>query len=244
MKGVFRFLVLPLCLTYPLSAQQTITVSTSYQNLLSNSEGTGMLDLIVTEAFRRIGIRADIIYTPTEQSLHDVNAGVLEAEINRVEGMEAQYPNLLRVPEPNMVMHFVAFSNRNLAVDGWDSLKAYDIGLVRGWKILEEHTAGQPGVYTLPTEVELFTMLDKGRIDAALYADLTGYAALRDLGIRGVRHLEPPLASRNMYLYLHRSRAELAEKLASALRDMKADGTYDAITADVRRRYGLPLSDN
>jgi len=38
------------------------TISTSYQNLFSNAEGKGMLDRILTEAFRRIGFKVEIVY--------------------------------------------------------------------------------------------------------------------------------------------------------------------------------------
>lgn len=215
----------------------TISISTSYNNLLSNPEGTGMLDRTTAEAFRRIGYEAELVYTQTEKALHDVDAGILDAEINRIGGMEKEYPNLVRVPEPNMTMRFVAFSSSPLEITDWQSLEDYDIGIVRGWKILEAHTAGFPSVTFVPTEVELFTMLEKGRIDAALYAELTGYAALRDLDYSGIRHIEPPLAERDMYLYLHRSLKELALPLAEALRDMKRDGTYDRIAEETLDQY-------
>lgn len=221
-------------------AQDVFTISTSYQNLLSNSAGKGMLDRILVEVFRRIGREVEIVYTPTERSLLDVNAGLFDAEINRVEGMELQHPNLRRVAEPNMTMEFVAFSSQPIAIHGWESLRPLDVGLVKGWKILETNTAGFPGVVMVPTEVELFTMLRKGRIDVALYDVLTGYVVLNDLGIKGVTHLSPPLATRDMFLYVHKKHEGLLDELASTLRSMKADGTYGRIVAEVKAECGLP----
>jgi polar amino acid transport system substrate-binding protein len=222
-------LVLLALLTASLSGEEAFTISTSYQNLLSNPEGTGMLDRMLTEAFHRIGIRAEIVYTPTGSSLSDVNAGILDAEINRITGMEKSYPNLIMVPEPNMTMDFVAFSLQPFDSDGWESIRNLDIGLVRGWKILEDNTAGFPHVIRVPTEVELFTMLNKERLHIALYDRLTGYAVLRDLGIDRVHHLDPPLASRDMFLYVHEKHEGIVGSIALALREMKADGSYDAI---------------
>jgi polar amino acid transport system substrate-binding protein len=184
---------------------------------------------MLTEAFHRIGIRAEIVYTPTGSSLSDVNAGILDAEINRITGMEKSYPNLIMVPEPNMTMDFVAFSLQPFDSDGWESIRNLDIGLVRGWKILEDNTAGFPHVIRVPTEVELFTMLNKERLHIALYDRLTGYAVLRDLGIDRVHHLDPPLASRDMFLYVHEKHEGIVGSIALALREMKADGSYDAI---------------
>ncbi|MFP4482894.1 MAG: substrate-binding periplasmic protein [Thermovirgaceae bacterium] len=212
--------------------EQPFTVSTSYKSLLSNPEQTGMLDLIVKEAFHRIGIEAEIVFTPTERSLADVDAGLLDAELNRIEGMEKNFPNLVMVPEPNMVMNFVAFSKKDYCIDGWESIRDLHVGLVKGWKILEENTKGFPHVVTVPTETELFNMLDMDRIDIALYSKLTGYEQIYLRGFEGIRHLEPPLESRNMYLYLHKKHSDLIEPLARALKSMKEDGTWDRIVKD------------
>lgn len=214
------------------AGEDEFTVSTSYKSLLSNPEQTGMLDRLVKEAFRRIGLRAEIVFTPTERSLVDVNAGLVDAELNRIEGMERNFPNLVRVPEPNMTMHFVVFAKNPYPVHGWKSIESLHIGIVRGWKILEKNTQGFPHVILVPTETELFTMLEKDRIDVALYDKLTGYEHLTQRGFVGIRHLEPPLASKDMYLYLNKKHEGLAIPIAEALKGMKQDGTYDRIVRD------------
>lgn len=226
---LFMF-VRPLSADFP--EQDPFTISYSYQNLLSNSEGTGMLDRILHEAFRRLGIEMEIVFIPTEKSLVDANAGVVDAEINRIEGMEKSFPNLVRVPEPNMVMHFVAFSKNKFEIEGWESLRGLYTGIVKGWKILERNTEGFPNVIYTPTEFELFRMLEKDRLDIALYSLLTGYAVLDNMGYENIRDLHPPLASREMYLYVHKKHADLVEDIAAALRSMKSDGTYDRIVAE------------
>jgi polar amino acid transport system substrate-binding protein len=210
----------------------TFKISTSYKSLLSNPEQTGMLDRLMKEVFRRIGRHVEIVFTPTERSLVDVNAGLLDAELNRIAGMEKSFPNLVQVPEPNMTMHFVAFAKKPCPIGGWNSLKNLHIGIVRGWKILEDNTQGFPHVILVPTETELFTMLEKDRIDVALYDKLTGYEQLGLRGFTDIRHLEPPLASRDMFLYLNQKHKDLAAPVADALRAMKADGTYDRIVRE------------
>lgn len=230
---LFLLVIFALSLSLSAFSQEAFTISTSYQNLLSNDRKDGLLDRVITEAFRRIGIEVEIVYTPTARSLADVNAGLYDAELNRIAGMEAQYPDLRRVPESNMVMDFVAFSNRDIPMDGWESLRNLDIGIVKGWKILETNTVGFPGVVKVPTEIELFRMLGKGRLDVALYDRLTGYAVLGDLGLQDIAHLEPPLASLEMYLYVHRKHEAILPAIAGSLRTMKADGTYDRIVSEV-----------
>ena len=227
-------LILLLVLMFPLGAQQVFTISSSYNNLLSNPEGQGLLDRLMTEAFHRLGIPVKIVYVETARSLIDVNAGVFDAEINRIEGLDQSYPHLIRVPEPNMEMHFIAFAKDDLDLTAWADLEPYRVGLVRGWKILEENTRTLPMVYTVSNEVQLFRMLGAGRIDVALYAKRTGNAVLESLGLTGIRHIDPPLESCPMYLYLHESRAGLIEPIAGILRQMKADGSYAAIMGENR----------
>ncbi len=237
-RQIFGLIVLSMIFTYVLHGENRIyTVSTSYNNLLSNEKHDGMLDRIIQETFRRAGLECMIVYRQTDQSLFDVNAGLLDAEINRIAGMEASFPNLLHLTEPNMTMHFVAFAKREFPIDGWRSIRNLNVGVVRGWKILEWHTDGFPKVVYVPTEKELFRMLDLGRLDIALYSKLTGYAALREYKYQNIRHLEPPLESQEMFLYLHSKNSHLIPGLDAALKSMKNDGSYDRIVRETLDRY-------
>ena len=61
------------------------------------------------------------------------------------------------------------------------------------------------------------------------HADLpVVYLCRRELAL-DARLLEPPLASTEMFIYLHRKHAPLAGKLAAALAAMKQDGSYRRI---------------
>lgn len=226
------FVLLSLPVSSALAKDKTVRVSTSYKTLLSTPEQTGMLDQIIIEAFRRIGVKAEVVFTPTERSLVQVNYGELDCELNRTEGMEQLFPNLCRVPEPNMVMHFVAFAKKPFPISGWDSLRELRVGYVSGWKILEHNTNGFPNVTHVLTPEQLFQMLEMDRIDVALYAKLTGYERIKALGYDNIRHLDPPLASKSMFLYLNKKHKDLAAPLAKALKDMKYDGTYERIVRD------------
>ncbi|MBG0789794.1 MAG: transporter substrate-binding domain-containing protein [Desulfovibrionaceae bacterium] len=211
-----------------------LRISTSYDSPLSTPSQSGMLDRIIKEACCRVDVGCEIVHTSTERSLVVVNQGLLDGEINRIEGMENSFPNLVRVPEPNMRMHFVAFATRDIPISGWDSIRKLRVGLVSGWKILERNTEGFPRLTKLTKIGNLFRMLELGRLDVVLYSKLSGYEQIRNLGYRDIRHLSPPLCSKDMFLYLHKNHAELAVPLAAALREMKRDGTWDAIVKETR----------
>ncbi|MDO8934039.1 MAG: hypothetical protein Q7U97_16730, partial [Rhodocyclaceae bacterium] len=57
-----------------------------------------------------------------------------------------------------------------------------------------------------------------------------GNHIIRERGIKA-KMLQPPLATTEMFMYLHTKHARLVEPAARALRAMKADGTYQRIAA-------------
>ena len=76
---------------------------------------------------------------------------------------------------------------------------------------------------------QLFRLLNLKRIDVALYERWLGLALLRQQDIKDVRMLEPILANKEMFIYLHRRHAALVPKLAAALSAIKAEGLYQRL---------------
>ncbi|WP_319760562.1 transporter substrate-binding domain-containing protein [Maridesulfovibrio sp.] len=243
MKYFAAIVIFMLCFvsSHVCAGEKIYRISTSYKTLFSTPDQAGMLDRIVNEAFRRIGLKSKVVFTPNERSLISVNEGMFDAEINRVAGMEKKFPHLIQVPEPNMTMHFVAFATKDIPISDWESLRPYKIGLEKGWKILEQNTHNFPHVKRLMSANQLFLMLDKERLDVALFSKMLGYEWIKKLDCNRIKHLEPPLASKDMFLYLHKDNKELAKPLAKALREMKRDGTYDRI---VQETTGFLLDKN
>ncbi|NNG00811.1 MAG: transporter substrate-binding domain-containing protein [Desulfobacteraceae bacterium] len=79
-------------------------------------------------------------------------------------------------------------------------------------------------------------LLDRGRIDLAVFSRYFGLYVIRQLGLKGIRVLEPPLAVRPMFLYLHRKHMRLIPLLTAALVAMKTDGTF----TEIRQKTLLP----
>lgn len=214
----------------PAQARPPMIIGTSYKVLLSTPEQDGLLDTIAKEAFFRCGIHIELPYLPAERSLLAANAGLHDGELNRVAGLEKLYPNLVRIDESMMEFRFVAFRKTgNMSISDWQSLAPYRIGIVKGWKILEENAGDLPAVTFVNSAQQLFTLLELGRIDIALYGDLLGRAQLQAMHIEDYTVLDPPLAVREMYMYLHRKHRELVPQVRDALRAMKQDGTYDRL---------------
>ena len=226
---LFAITVLSLCSLNIAHAQQKYVMCTTLAPPLSTPQHDGMLDSIVSEAFRRSNATVEFIVTPSERGLVNANSGVADGDVNRVGGLSRIYQNLLQVAESNMQYEFIAFTTAdNMRIDGWGGLKPLRVGFITGWKILEENVVAS-SVTKVEAPIQLFEMLAKGRVDVVIYDRWGGSYYLKELNVVGARPVEPPLATREMYMYLNKKHEALARELADSLRKMKLDGTHQSI---------------
>jgi len=144
--------------------------------------------------------------------------------------MEKIYPNLIRVPEKLIDWHFVAYSKQPLDLtNGWESLANKNIAFITGWKIFEQHSPRSATVTKVRNADQLFTLLNKNRTDIALFNLAGGNYLIDKLHLEDVKAQSPPLAVREMFIYLNKKHSQLVPELARALSDMKTDGTYAKI---------------
>lgn len=215
-----------------------LTLNSAVAQPLTNDSKTGFLDIIATEAFKRNGLQLTLVQLPPERGLRNANAGIDDGELVRVGGMERLYPNLVPVPEKMMEQEFVAFTkNPSITIDGWDSLKPFSIGYIKGWKIYEINVPQGTDVIQVTDAEQLFSLLDKGRIDVALYTRYMGLEIIRHRQIAGARYMFPPLATKAMFMYLHESHANLVPGITSALATMKAQGIYQREFDKIKAAY-------
>lgn len=208
----------------------TLILSDTYEAPYTTVAGDGFLDIIAGEAFRRAGLSMTFIRVPPERALLNANAGIEDGVSARIAGLEKTYPNLVPVPEHILLFHFVAFTQRaDLPKADWQTISPLEVGHIRGWKIFEQNLTPQTRVTIVDTAEQLFEMLDLGRIDVALYERWLGLALAAKRGLRNVRMVEPPLAERPMFIYLHKRHADAVPRLADALRAIKAEGLYTRV---------------
>ncbi|MDA0997660.1 MAG: hypothetical protein O2944_05575, partial [Proteobacteria bacterium] len=157
-----------------------LTLNSTIAAPFTNETKSGFLDIIATEAFKRNGLRLSLVQLPPERGLRNANAGIEDGELVRVGGMERLYPNLVLVPEKMLDMDFVAFTKKSsITIDGWINLKPFSIGYIKGWKIYEMNVPQGTDVIQGPDAEQLFSLLDKGRIDVALYTRFMGLEIIR-----------------------------------------------------------------
>lgn len=196
----------------------------------ATKDDTGFQDLIVDEAFRRIGLKGRVeFYEASARALINANDGIDHGVAMRIKGLDKKYPNLVRVPERLVENDFVAYStDLDFTTDSWEDLLPYVVAYINGWLVFERNLNIEQQKTAVREPRQMFDMLNRGRVDVVLYERWQGLQRAKETGVRVKSH-EPPLASVDMYMYVHKKYAQLAPKLAQALRAMKADGTYQAI---------------
>lgn len=194
------------------------------------ADDTGTLHYfpILEEAYKRLGIEIVAVPLPAERALRVADSGLTDGETVRIEGLEALYPNLVRVPEPVASVKVKAFTTgKTFPVTGWESLRSYSICYMHGLKLYEQGTQGMNRISAMGLENALRLLRD-GMCEVAV---LSPYAwiLVDSLNFGPMLELEPPIAAYDLYHYVHRRHADLVPLLAEELRKMKQEGVIEAI---------------
>jgi len=209
-----------------------------------NDVGLALARKVYSVAFGRAGKRVKISPMPGERSLIEANAGRLDGDATRFGNarVENQYTDLIRVQEPLLVSNTSAFSIRFSAeIRNWSDIAELSPGIVyvRGYKLIESRLSAmglQARAFHVADHAKALRFLMAGRADILISTEpavrtFLGEPEFRNAGIRRIGVLERD----NPYLYLHKRHAELAERMAKILREMKADGTYRTLFQEFTR---------
>lgn len=231
-QGWFRACLLALLFISPLSARaaEPLRLNSGVRAPYFLPDKTGFIDLLVPEVFRRLGVAAEgVQYAASERAMINANNGIDDGLVLRIRGLEKNYPNLVIIDEKIIDNEFVAYARiGNFSTTSFDTLKDRQVGYINGWKIFEGNVPPGTAVTKVQEAGQLFGLLEQGRIDVVLYERWQGNQILKETGGKAVM-LTPPLATSEMFMYLHRKHAHLAEPAARALREMKKDGTWRRI---------------
>jgi polar amino acid transport system substrate-binding protein len=105
-------LLITLFIVAGFASSETLVLNNSTDPPLTSEHGTGFLDRLAQEAFRRAGLELKLVKLPAERALRNANSGIEDGDLNRIAGIENTYTNLVRVPEKSMDMEFTAFTRQ------------------------------------------------------------------------------------------------------------------------------------
>jgi len=179
---------------------------------------------VIREAYRRLGYEIEIYYLPGERAIHSANNGMVDGELYRI--AKEMYQNLIIVPVPICyIKHSVFTKNANFQPDGWESLKPFSAISLRGYKYAEKKLKEHGIRYHLVNDFnKMLELLEEGRYDIGLMNMLDGLKAMKSLGIKDIKALEPPLDSLPLYHFLHRKNKELVPLIGEKLKALKEEG--------------------
>jgi len=229
-KITLVFTVLVYFYTCPIVLAETeITINSGSGLPFISPDGTGFYNDLVTELFSRLHIKAKVLSLPSSRSMINADQGVDDGVIARIKGMEKKYKNIIRVPGKILTFNFVAYSlQKKIPITGWNSLKPYSIGIIRGWRIYEKNVKGTKKLTTVSNATQLFNLLLNKRSDLILFEKYRGRWWNNQLNAKA-HIIGNPIAKKDMFLYMNKKHIRLIPKIAEMLSNLKQDGTFQKL---------------
>lgn len=181
---------------------------------------------ILRVVYGRLNIAVEFEDVPGKRALALSSAGELDGEIQRIANLAHDYPTLVQISPPiNYIEPSVFTTTLRLDVRSWNSIKDYNIGIVRGVGSSEAGTQGMTSVTPAASLENMIRMLDADRFDLMVTDLFSGRVAVKKLNLQARIHpLAPPLEKIYIYHYLHERHRDLAAKVARVIQDMEASG--------------------
>lgn len=229
-------------LSHPALAQQTIVLNTAFGPPVSNKTQTGFGDLVLKEAFKRIGYKLETVRLPAERALINANRGIDDGDLARIGGLQKKYPNLIQIPESYLTVDMVLYTKNHpdFVVDGWDSVASHSLAIISGWKIMEKNfgkLGNRVEIIKTDNPEQSFSLLQNDRVDFIAYSNWSGLGYIKKHNITNIKLLQPPLARPAFYVYLHKKHKKIVPQLAAAIKSMKTDGTLQSLYNRLLKPY-------
>ncbi len=185
----------------------------------------------------------EYLYIPAARASEMSTQALTDGELGRTEFYGEKYPELIRIPEPHMVVNFAAYTTlAGISRFDWQSLNNQNRSIVylRGIDKLERRMRSLHAPHQHPINSELLglRMLVNGRADVLIGPEpgvdkLLGRKEFQESGIHKAGQLEAHAA----HAYLNRRHANIAERLAEELRKMKEEGLLKKFAQDCNIEY-------
>ena len=184
---------------------------------------------VLEEAYGRLGIEIEVDYLHGGTALIHANSGLYDGDVQRIDGIDRRFPNLVQVRIPINYLEAMAFTGHSeIGVRGWHSLGPYRVGIVEGMAFAEEGTQGLE-VRRAGSYHQLVALLEQSRVDVAIMPRINGLLTIRHRNSAAesaeLRQSGPVLETLLLYHYLNARQQDLVPGLEKVLNQMLLDGT-------------------
>nr|WP_320132404.1 hypothetical protein [uncultured Holophaga sp.] len=234
--------------TLPLLAQVDHRPS-DRQILLVSSQDTRQsfygrwLNLIYTEAFRRLGLGFRYEGYPGARARLLAESGQVDGEIHRPISYTQITRSMMQVGEPSFTFRFIAYTTKpGISLKGWESLRhtEYTVDYRRGTQTSGAalmNVVSPARLSDVATTEQGLRKLLAGHSD--IYIDQEAVVAetlARMPGPEAARiHTAGVMASLESHVYLNRRHAELIPRLVKVLKTMKREGLIEHYRAQAAK---------
>jgi len=238
MKKVIILLNLVL-LTFPImmnsswifAAESLITLVTQKRQ---ETPAGKFLNLVYTEAFRRLGITFAIKTVPAKRASHMSDLGRVDGELSRIYSYNEMHPNVIRVEEPHWHSGFIAVAaDPSIQLDGWKSLQGTDYRVnyrrgIKGCAVNLPRVVRPEKLEKVSKASHGYRKVLSGRADIFIGAEMDTVSVLesddfRNSGLQIVGVME----SFTAHAFLHKKHKELVPELSEILKEMKQEGLFE-----------------
>ena len=181
--------------------------------------------------YAKLNIKLEFEDVPGKRALALSSAGEVDGEIQRIGTLSRDYPTLIQVtPAINYIEPTVFTTKLRFDVAGWNSIRDYNIGIVRGVGSSEAGTRDMARVTATTSLENMIQMLDADRFDVMVTDLFSGLVAVRKLNLQArIYPLSPPLERIHIYHYLHERHRDLVPKVGKVIAQMEASGELAAL---------------
>ena len=224
-----RICTLLLLLMTHLSSAETYHF-VSINNLIEQEVGR----IIIPQIYDKLGISITITPLPGKRAQFEATSGTSDGEIMRIFTYGTENNTVVRVPTPYYYLETMAFvrKDRNITIKSKEDLKNYKVVKVRGVKHTNNITQGHESLVDLNTTEQIMKFLDKGRADIALTNTVDGLMVIKDLGLKDIVKISDPLATLDLYHYIHEDHQHLIPKVDAVIKQMIASGELENLIQD------------
>ncbi len=194
---------------------------------------TGMNVDLLREIEKTINQPIQIQLQPWAQSQQRINNG--EGDGVTMLARTAERELLFDFSHETFAMRFSLFVQRkNISLISIDNLNGRKIAVKQGGfpaSLLNKHDSAITAVY-VNSVAEGFELLLNGDVEGVLEHEQVGYHWLNRNHITGVQAINTPLATRPIYIALHKGNSGLLAAINAAIEQIKSNGRYEKILND------------
>lgn len=198
---------------------------------------------VLEQAYATLGYTISFEYYPAQDALRASNSGLVDGELQRIDGLSSQYIHLIQIGIPINYIQGAVFSlKEDVKISNWHELRPYRIGIVKGVVFSERGTRNMNRT-VVETYPELIELLIGGQVDFIIASLISGLTEVEKTDSTGGIKLSGVVESRLVYHYLHDEHRDLVPEIERVLKTMLLSGEITRIRKEVLEPLYRALED-